>query len=174
MIFDLSRDILNARRGRAPTRDRDEKTKRSRDLLSVVEVENCLPVLKKSSKRLKGYTFLLDNSPLSDDEIDPPPEYDSHNQPIPPSLQLKRYSSSQRYSSRQSQLVQDLSVKLIAVVLPKQRPSPPRPEPRRIMNENIRVRKLRGDKCDLSYCLPKTQVIPRPPSPLRKELARAS
>lgn len=61
------------------------------------------------------------------------------------------------------------------------------------MNEDIRVRKLRGDKYDASYCLPKTQVIPRPPrsvtplsvlmeeprlilcvvSPLRKELARA-
>lgn len=105
----------------------------------------------------------LDESPSYDDEDSSAPKYDSHNQPIPPSLQLKRFSSSQRYASRQNQLVQDLSVKLIAVVLPKQCPLPPRPEPRLIFNEDIRVRKLRGDKYDTSYCLPKTQVVPRPP-----------
>ena len=105
----------------------------------------------------------FDNSPPSYDEIQPAPTYDSHNQPIPPSLQLKRYSTSRRYSCRQNQLVQDLSVKLIGVVLPKQCPPPPRPEPRKILNEDIRVRKLRGDRYDLSYCLPKTQVTPRPP-----------
>ena len=140
----------------------------------------------KRSKRLRGYSFVspvtsrldcaspnetpsrqlqLDNSPLGfdEDEVHPAPKYDSHNQPIPPSLQLKRFSSGKRYNSRQNQLVQDLSVKLFAVVLPKQCPLPPRPEPRKILNEDIRVRKLRGDKYDLSYCLPKTQVTPRPP-----------
>ena len=58
MIFDLSREILNARLGRAPTRvlhmpsvspppslivpfqDRDEKTKYSQDIFSAIEVEN--------------------------------------------------------------------------------------------------------------------------------------
>lgn len=173
-----------------------------------------LPVLKKASKRLRAYSFVspvtsrsgwadpnippapqlqLDGSPPRYDEDQPAPEYDSHNQPIPPSLQLKRYSSSQRYSNRQNQLAQELSVKLISVVFPKQCSPPPRPDPRKILNEDIRVRKLRGDKYDLSYCLPKTQVTPRPPrwvidpftskwirrliphaSPLRQELARAS
>jgi len=173
MVFDLSREILNVRFGRAPSKDRDEKNKRSRDIVPAVDVENTPLVFRKSSKRLRGYSFLeLDDSPSSDDELSAP-KYDSHDQPVPPSLQLKRFSSSQRYTCRQNQLVQDLSVKLIAVVLPKQCPLPPRPEPRFIFNEDIRVRKLRGDKYDTSYCLPKTQVAPRPPSPLRKELARA-
>ncbi|KAF9647723.1 hypothetical protein BDM02DRAFT_3187717 [Thelephora ganbajun] len=161
MIFDLSREILNARLGRVPTKGRDEKSKRSRDIVSVVEAENGLPVLKKS-KRLRGYSF-LDNSLPCYDDVHPVPKYDSHNQPIPQNLQLKRYSSSQRYNSRQNQLVQDLSVKLIAVVLSKQCSSPSRPESRKILNEDIRVRKLRGDKYDMSYCLPKTQITPRPP-----------
>jgi hypothetical protein len=117
------------------------------------------PITERSTPQLQ-----LDNSPPRyDDEVYSAPKFDSHNQPIPPSLQLKRYGSSQRYNSRQNQLVQDLSVRLIAVVLPKQCPPPPRPKPRRILNEDIRVRKLRGDKHDLSYCLPKTQFTPRPP-----------
>jgi hypothetical protein len=170
-----------------------EKSRYSRDIVSAVEVEDVrntplpspshvltnrlqsLPVLKKTSKRPRAYSFLqLDNSPPCCNDVDPTPKFDSHNQPIPPSLQLKRYGSSQRYNSCQYQLVQDLSVRLITVVLPKQYPPPPRPQPRKILNEDIRVRKLRGDKYDLSYCLPKTQVTLRPPSPLRKELARAS
>ena len=57
MIFDLSREILNVRLGRVPTKvfhipppplpglivpfqDRNEKSKRSREIVSAVEVEN--------------------------------------------------------------------------------------------------------------------------------------
>jgi len=172
MIFELSRDILSSRFRWGQPKGLDDKNKR--DIFSAVEIEDSLPVLSKLSKRRSGHSFLqLDNSHPHSDDIIPAPKYDSHNQPIPPNLQLKRFNSSHRYSSHQHQLVQDLSVKLISIVVPKPSPPPPRPESRKIPDQYyIRVRKLREDKCDLSFCLPKPFLRPRQPSPLRQELAR--